>query len=59
MVSDNIQSKVIAFLRKEYFDPDVLRALLVTTGLVVPLVISHSLGIPSYGSFAAIMPNCC
>ncbi|RDC66003.1 FUSC family protein [Adhaeribacter pallidiroseus] len=54
MVSENIQSKVIAFLRKEYFDPDILRALLVTAGLVVPLIVSHFLGVPAYGSFAAI-----
>ena len=54
MVFSNIQAKIIAFLRQEYFDPDVLKALLVTAGLVVPLVISHFLGVPIYGSFAAI-----
>ncbi len=43
-----------AFLRREYFDPDVLRALLVTIGLVVPLVVAHLLGYPLLGSFAAI-----
>jgi len=54
MVSENILSRINAFFRKEYFDPDVTRALLITAGLVVPLVVSETLGVAVYGSFAAI-----
>ncbi|MDQ3291566.1 MAG: FUSC family protein [Bacteroidota bacterium] len=54
MVFENYRSKLHSFLRQEFFDPDVLRALLVTIGLVVPLVVSHALQIPAYGSFGAI-----
>ncbi|QMU26893.1 FUSC family protein [Adhaeribacter radiodurans] len=54
MVFKNILIRFRSFLRQEYFDPDVLRALLVTLGLVVPLVISYAFNVPAYGSFAAI-----
>ncbi|MDQ4141607.1 MAG: FUSC family protein [Bacteroidota bacterium] len=54
MVFNTYLSKLHSFLRQEYFDPDVLRALLVTAGLVVPLAVAYGLNIPAYGSFAAI-----
>ncbi|PSR54781.1 hypothetical protein AHMF7605_15350 [Adhaeribacter arboris] len=54
MVFEKFIIKLRSFLRQEYFDPDVLRALLVTSGLLVPLVVSHALEVPAYGSFAAI-----
>jgi len=54
MVFENYISKLRSFLRQEYFDPDVMRALLVTSGLVVPLLFAHAFDIPAYGSFAAI-----
>jgi hypothetical protein len=49
-----VTNKVRSFLRHEYFDPDVLHALLVTSGLVVPLVVAQLMGRPLLGSFAAI-----
>ncbi len=42
------------FLRKEYFEPEVARALWVTTALVVPLVIGYQNGSTGAGVFAGI-----
>ncbi|QNF32421.1 FUSC family protein [Adhaeribacter swui] len=54
MVLKNAISRIHLFLRKEYFDPDIFRALLITSGLLVPLVVSQYFGLALYGSFAAI-----
>jgi hypothetical protein len=47
-------SRISAFLRQEYFVPDVSRAGLITLALIVPLVVSHVLGNAGAGIFVAI-----
>ncbi|MBD0256404.1 MAG: FUSC family protein [Cytophagales bacterium] len=47
-------SRISAFLRQEYYVPDVSRAGLITLALIVPLVISHVLGNTGAGIFVAI-----
>ena len=54
MQSEKLTYTIRAFLRREYFEPDVLRAALATTGLLIPLIVAHILGVPALGSFAAI-----
>ncbi len=47
-------SRISAFLRQEFYEPSVSRALVVTFALIVPLLVSYALGNPGAGIFVAI-----
>ena len=54
MLNPGLRNNIKAFARKEYFNPDLLHALIVTMGLVVPLAVGHYINKPLIGGFAAV-----
>ncbi|MGV3588071.1 MAG: FUSC family protein [Adhaeribacter sp.] len=54
MFNPDLRNTLKAFARKEFFNPDVLYAIIVTLGLVVPLAVGHYLDEPLLGGFAAV-----